>query len=77
MLGSWEVIVWSSHFMQCHRPETILKFTVIRCIYTALITLLLQELIVGILGYLPTIPCVRVERVVFNLEATLTEFMTY
>jgi len=44
-------------------------------IYTALITTV-AGLIVGILGYFAyNILVVRVERVVFNLEATLTEFM--
>ena len=37
---------------------------------------LLQDLIVGILGYFAyNTLVVRVEKVVFNLEATLTEFM--
>jgi biopolymer transport protein ExbB len=44
-------------------------------IYTALITTV-AGLIVGILGYFAyNMLVVRVERVVFNLEATLTEFM--
>lgn len=44
-------------------------------IYTALITTV-AGLIVGILGYFAyNTLVVRVERVVFNLEATLTEFM--
>jgi biopolymer transport protein ExbB len=44
-------------------------------IYTALITTV-AGLIVGILGYFAyNVLVVRVERVVFNLEATLTEFM--
>jgi biopolymer transport protein ExbB len=44
-------------------------------IYTALITTV-AGLIVGILGYFAyNILVVRVERVVYNLEATLTEFM--
>ena len=44
-------------------------------IYTALITTV-AGLIVGILGYFAyNFLVVRVERVVFNLEATLTEFM--
>lgn len=44
-------------------------------IYTALITTV-AGLIIGILGYFAyNILVVRVERVVFNLEATLTEFM--
>ncbi len=44
-------------------------------IYTALITTI-AGLIVGILGYFAyNTLVVRVERVVFNLEATLTEFM--
>jgi biopolymer transport protein ExbB len=44
-------------------------------IYTALITTV-AGLIVGILGYFAyNSLVVRVERVVFNLEATLTEFM--
>jgi len=44
-------------------------------IYTALITTV-AGLIVGILGYFAyNMLVVRVERIVFNLEATLTEFM--
>lgn len=44
-------------------------------IYTALITTV-AGLIVGILGYFAyNVLVVRVERVVYNLEATLTEFM--
>jgi biopolymer transport protein ExbB len=44
-------------------------------IYTALITTV-AGLIVGILGYFAyNVLVVRVEKVVFNLEATLTEFM--
>jgi biopolymer transport protein ExbB len=44
-------------------------------IYTALITTV-AGLIVGILGYFAyNTLVVRVDRVVFNLEATLTEFM--
>jgi biopolymer transport protein ExbB len=44
-------------------------------IYTALITTV-AGLIVGILGYFAyNSLVVRVERIVFNLEATLTEFM--
>ena len=44
-------------------------------IYTALITTV-AGLIVGILGYFAyNTLVVRVERVVFNLEATITEFM--
>jgi biopolymer transport protein ExbB len=44
-------------------------------IYTALITTV-AGLIVGIIGYFAyNTLVVRVERVVFNLEATLTEFM--
>jgi biopolymer transport protein ExbB len=44
-------------------------------IYTALITTV-AGLIIGILGYFAyNMLVVRVERVVFNLEATLTEFM--